>query len=100
MPIYITEYSKVASGEYGATIQAGEEPPLAEDKKAIGSSSVQSNVFNKHTRVIMVHTDSICHVAIGENPSASVGNRRLPADTTVFYGIPPGEFRLAVIEGT
>lgn len=99
MPLYLTEYRKVASGDHGHAIQAGEEPPLAEDKLDIGPTSVKSNQFHKETRLIMVHTDSICHVAIGQEPTASTENRRLPADTTIFYGLKELS-KLAVIEGT
>lgn len=96
----ITEYARLADDEPGRTIQAGQEPPLYEHKITIGSTSVQTPKFHISTRVLMVHTDAICHIAIGENPEASDENRRLPADSTVFYGIPNAvQFKLAVIEG-
>jgi len=98
--LYVTEYARLADDEPGRTIQAGQEPPIAEHTVSIGSGSDQTPVFNQSTRIVMVHTDSICHVAIGESPTASTEKRRLPADSTVFYGIPnASKFRLAVIEG-
>ena len=98
--LYITEYARLADDEPGRTIQAGQEPPLFEHKITIGSTSAQTPAFKVSTRVLMVHCDAICHIAINEDPQASSANRRLPADSTVFYGIPNAvRFKLAVIEG-
>jgi len=98
--LYITEYSRVGSGDFGGGIQAGVEPPLADQTVTIGASPADSSNFNAETRLIMVHTDVLCHIDIGESPTASTSKRRLPADTTVFYCIPSGvTFKLSVIEG-
>lgn len=98
--LYITEYLRVGSGDNSGGIQAGLEPPLADQTVNISGASTQSSALNNETRVVMVHTDLLCHVQIGENPTATTSTRRLPADTTVFYSIPPGvTFKIAVIQG-
>lgn len=99
--LYITQYDKLASQEYGPSVQVGLEPSLGDSTVAIGSSSEQSGQLNPKTRFVMVHTDAICHVAFGGNPTATTGNRRLPADATIFYGVDPTkDLQLAVITGT
>ena len=85
--LYVTEYSRVASADYGSGIQAGLEPPVTQQKVSF-TSSTQSSAFNSDTRLIMVHTDANCHIEIAENPTATTNSRRLPAGSTVFYGIP------------
>lgn len=98
--VYVTEYSRLADDEPGRTIQAGQEPPNGEHDPTIGANSVQTDQFNPETRIIMVHCEDICHLAIGKDPKASTSSRRLPADSTVFYGLPVGHnFKLAVIAG-
>ena len=103
MALHVTEYKRLAREDHGGpgiAVQCGEEPALAEYTAVIGASSVQSQTFHDETRFVMVHNTAICHIAVGADPSASTQNRRLPADATVFYGIPKDRpFKLAVIQG-
>ncbi len=103
--LYIKEYDRLAREEHGGpggTVQAGVEPALAEHVLAISGSSVaMTEPFTPETRFIMVHTDTICHIKFGKEPSANDGNQRLPADATMFFGIrPTAELKLAVKSGT
>lgn len=96
--LYVTEYSKVGSGDYGGGIQAGLEPPIAQQKVAF-TTSTQSSAFNTDTRLVMIHTDTNCHLEIDENPSANDTKRRLPAGSTVFYSIPNDQtLKIAAVE--
>ena len=97
--LYITEHTQLANADFGGAIQAPLEPHVAEQTVAIGASSEQSNPMQNSTRLIRVHTDAACHIAIGENPTANTLKRRMIADSTEFFGLPPyGTFKIAVIQ--
>lgn len=96
--LWVTEYKRVGSGDFGGGIQAGLEPATTTQKVTISGTSAQSSAFDQETRLIMVHTDTACHVEISDNPTASTSTRRLPADSTVFYAIPNAvTYKIAVI---
>ena len=100
---YISEYDKLARDEQGYLMAAGLEPSLAEQQVAIGAGSTQSSAFNASTRIVRVHTDAICHIAIGTNPTASTATKRLAANQTEFFGVQAhgaGSQKIAVIEGS
>lgn len=101
--LYVTEYDKLARDEQGYLMAAGLEPALAEQQVAIGGTSTQSSAFQSATRIIRVHTDAICHIAIGTNPTAATTTKRLAANQTEFFGVQAhgaGIQKIAVIEGT
>lgn len=102
--VYITEFAKLAREDLGGPngiVQTPVEPPLAEQVVAIGASSVASSALHRDTRVVRVHTDAICHIAVAESPSASAGGRRLAANQTEYIGIPnTGSYKIAVITGS
>ena len=93
--------AKVYVAEFAAIdLNVAREPPLAEQTVAITSNSVQcSNAFHSSTRVIRVHTDAICSVAISGSPTATVNTRRMAADTTEYFGAHGGQ-KIAVILNT
>lgn len=74
-------------------------PGLAEQVIAIGGASVQSATFNTKTRMIMVHTDAICSIAVGSNPTATANTFRLAANTTQYFEVSPTD-KIAVIINT
>lgn len=100
--VYITEFERLAREEFGTNvIQTPLEPALAHQTVAIGASSVNSATLDPRTRLIRLHTDAICHIDVGESPSASVGKRRFPANAIEYVGIPAGvSYKIAVITGT
>ena len=102
--VYITEFKKLAREDLGGpagVVQTPVEPATANQTVAIGASSVQSEVLNAETRVVRVHTDAICHIDVGPNPTANATKRRLPANAIEYIGIPPGvQFKIAVITGS
>ena len=96
--LWVTEFARAASGDYGGGIQAPLYPELANNNVTIGASSVQSKLFNNETRLIRLHTDTACYISIGTNPTANTSKTRMIADSTEFVGIPAGrELKIAVI---
>lgn len=99
--LYITEYARQARDASGFMMVVADEPPLANQTVAIGGSSVQSSTFNASTRFIRVSTDAVCSIEIGANPTATATTRRMPANTTEYFGVPAGQsWRVAVITNT
>jgi hypothetical protein len=72
------------------------EPCTAEQQLAIGGASVSSNPFSEHTRLVRVHCEAPCRIAIGKMPTAGPTNKRLAANQTEVFGVLPGH-SLAVI---
>jgi hypothetical protein len=67
----------------------------------VGASSAQSAAFDGGTSMIRLHTDAICSVAFGTNPTATTNNMRLAANETVLMTVRPGtSFKVAVIANT
>lgn len=93
--VYIREYLSLASALQGAP-QAGQEPPLTDQIVAITGSSTQSSAFSTRTRFVRVHTDAICSVAFGSNPTAVTTAGRMAQNQTEFFGVNGGD-KLAVI---
>jgi hypothetical protein len=98
--LYITEYEHLAVNRLtGGASQIAQDPPIAEQTETITGASTQSNAFNGNTNFIRVHTDVICSIAIGANPTASATTRRLAADSTEYFGV-QGGWKVAVISNT
>ncbi len=96
--VYVTEYAALARDGFNFHIAAGLEPAIAEQKVTF-TTTTQSNAFNEQTRFVMVHVDAICHVAFGDNPTATTGAHRLAANETRFYGVRPGQ-KIAFVTGS
>lgn len=101
--LYITEFVKQGrdGGGYVNQNSVPEEPTVAEQTLAIGAGSVASAAFNAKTTMIRLHTDAICSIAVGANPTASATNRRIAANTSEYIAVPQGAgFKVAVITNT
>lgn len=96
--VYITEHthSRIVQGGLVPVVQM---PPLASQVVAIGGASVQSAAFDAKTAIIAVHTDAICSVEFGSNPTATANSRRLAANSTEYFQVDPGA-KIAVITNT
>lgn len=97
--LYISEYARLATDAANNVLPITYEPPLAEQTRSISGTSAQSSAFNAGTRFIRVHTDAICSVLVGNDPTATTSNQRLPADRTEFYAVRGGD-KIAVITNT
>jgi len=64
------------------------EPPVAEQKITDGSST-QSAAFSAKTRMVRIHTDSICSIEFGTNPTATTSTARMVAGQTEYHGVTP-----------
>lgn len=98
--VYITEFAQPGLA-FGYPLSQAAEPALANQTVAIGGASVQSSAVNSNTMILRVHTDAICSVDIGSNPTATATKRRLAANTTEYFQIPTNQaFKVAVITNT
>ena len=93
--LYITEFADFGTTKNGRTGQVAEQPPLAEQTIALTSSSAQSSAFNTNTSLIRLHTDSICAVEFGTDPTAVASGggsptARMAANQTEYYTVPNG----------
>lgn len=96
--VFIKEYADVPMFN-GLPLQVGNEPGVAEQVVAVGVGSTQSAAFNAKTKFIRVHTDVICSIAFGANPTADANSARMAADQTEFFGVKGGD-KLATITNT
>ena len=82
--VYVTEYARQGRDASGFQMIVADEPAIANQTVSIGASSVQSNAFNSLTKFVRVHTDAVCSVEFGTNPTASSTTRRMAANTTEY----------------
>ena len=99
--VYISEYTTMAKAWAHPDQIAAPQEPCDSDQTpvAIGGASAQSAVFGLGVRLIRVHTDAICSIAIAANPTATADNKRMAAGATEYFGVIPGH-RLACITNT
>lgn len=98
--LYISEYEAMPAAS-GNLVQAPMESSLAEQAVAIGGTSTQSSAFHARTQFVRVHTDVICSIKFGTNPTAVATEKRMAAGSTEFFGVPKGaSFKVAVITNT
>jgi hypothetical protein len=101
MPLYITEYDLQPIDANSRVIPIGTEPAVAYQTVTISGASTQSAVLNARTRFVRIHTDAICSIKIGTNPTAVTTETRLAANQTEFFGVRgEGTMRIAVISNT
>lgn len=105
--LYIAEFVDVMLARQGQPPELAPMPPLIEQTLAIGAGSVSCTAFQTTTRVVRVHTDSTCSIAVGTTPTAVVGSgtvasapgtMRMVAGQTEYFGVPVGlSYKIAVI---
>lgn len=93
--LYITEYV-TASVDQGRAMPIAFGPPITSQTVAIGGASVSSAAFNANTRLIRVHTDAICSIAIAVSPTATTSTARMAANQTEYFGV-DNSLKIAVI---
>lgn len=98
--VYIAEFVSVA-GTGNFTVAGALVAPVAEQTLSIGGGSVPSAAFNTRTKFVRIHTDAICSLAWGLNPTATITNMRMAANQTEYFGVPEaGSYKVAVISNT
>lgn len=99
--LYITEFADAGISGKGESLPIGAELAVEDMTVAISGSSAQSDFFENNTRLVRLHTDAICSVLFGVNPTATTGNRRMAANQTEYFSVPTGSgWKVAVISNT
>lgn len=96
--LYVTEFAGPFV-KFGVGGWIAQQPPVAEQTVVIGAGSLQSAAFNANTAMIRVHTDAICSIEVGTNPTATATTARMAANQTEYYGVGAGQ-KIAVITNT
>jgi len=98
--LYITEYEHVAQAA-GGNMNVGRELAVATQVVAIGGGSLQSAAFNIRTKMVRLHSDAICSISFGTNPTATTSTPRMAANQTEYFGVAPeSSLKVAVITNT
>lgn len=94
--LFVTEYQGYSTA--GTLFQAALEPEITTQTRAVGAA-IQTAAFSKNTYLIRVHTDVVCSVLVGANPTATTTSKRLAANQTEYFAVKPGQI-LSVISNT
>jgi len=78
--------------------QCAKEPPVAE-QVVVFSGEAKSSAFNQFTRLVRLHSDAICSVKFGKNPTATTDSRRMSAGVTEYFAVESG-FKVSAIANT
>jgi hypothetical protein len=95
--LYISEYAELPKQD-GQMILIGKEPCIASQKLTVGAET-KSTAFQLGTRFVRLHTDAICSIKFGADPTAATTDARLAAGATEFFGVTKGH-KLSVISNT
>lgn len=97
--LYVTEFDGI-SVPLGGVAQVCNQPPIAEQTVSF-SSSTASSAFNAATRIVRIHTDSICSIAFGTSPTATTSKMRMVAGQTEYFAVPVNQsYKVAAITNT
>lgn len=97
--LYITEFNKTARVDMNTTDYP--EEPGTDQTPVTFTTTTQSVAFAKGTKLVRIHTDSICSIAFGTDPTATTGSRRLIAGQTEYFAVPPGQsYKVAAVTNT
>ena len=80
--LYVSEY---VSSHFNCAIE-----PAASNQVITYSGSVQSTSFTNATSFVRVHTDAICSIKFGANPTATTSDERMAANTTEYFSVQAG----------
>jgi len=98
--LYITEFSNEGVDMLGQIVPVAKAIPLAEQKVAF-TTSAQSAALQANTALVRLHTDGICSVAFGTNPTATTSNLRMVAGQTEYFAVHPGSnLKIAAVNNT
>ena len=95
---YVTEYGDATGG---GNIQIAQGPGIRTQVVDFsGGAATTTLKFSENTRLVRVNVDATCSVAEGASaPAVSTSSKRMPADSTEYWGVRPGDF-LAFIANT
>lgn len=98
--LYVTEFPSAAvdQGRAMPVAFAGTEVTQI---VTISGASTPTIAFAETTRLVRLHTDSICSIKFGTNPTASTSTARMAANQTEYFAVQPGGgMKVAVITNT
>lgn len=76
--LYVIEFTNLAYGTRGNTVMAPNAPPLVVQTPVdFTSGEAKSAAFNDQCRYILLTCDANCHIAFGENPTATTSSMPL-----------------------
>jgi hypothetical protein len=90
--LYVTEYAEPS--QFAPTL--GPEPGSNQVVNYAGGTT-QSTAFKTNTTLVRLHTDSVCSVRFGLNPTATTSDARLAAGQTEYFKVLPGNKVAAII---
>ena len=96
--LYISEFERMGNDGNGAVSQVAYAPEVA-TQVVTYTTTTQSNAFASRTRFIRVHTDSICSISIGADPTATTSTARMAADQTEYFAVVGGH-KIAAVTNT
>ena len=96
--LYISEFVTIG-GTGNFPVAGAFQPSITTQTVAIGATALASSAFNALTTFVRLHTDGICSVAFGANPTATTSSARLAANQTEYFGVVPGQ-KVSVITNT
>lgn len=96
--LWITELQSMGSDRLGNTLPVPAFPAVVSQTPITLGATAQSAAFNAATRYLRLRSDGICHYVVGANPTATVNDTPLDANSVEYIGVSPG-MKLAVITG-
>lgn len=99
--LYISEFAGKGKDANGIPMDVPELPALARQTVAISGTSAQSATFHKDTTFVRVHTDIVCSILAGTNPTATATDARMAAGQTEYFGVQKNSgVKIAVISNS
>lgn len=84
--LYITEYA--APGRSGGLFPLAMEPANTIQTVSYTGTAGQSAAFKTNTTFVRIHTDGICSILFGTNPTATTSHSRMVAGQTEYFAVP------------
>lgn len=97
--LYITEYAQIGTDTLGFPVLAPLEPGTDQTPVDYSGGEAKSAAFAATTRLVRIHTDAICSILFGANPTATTAKQRLAAGQTQFHAVTPG-LKVSAISNT
>lgn len=95
--LYIAEFAALDSEARGRDVMVGRAPPVTGQVVDFTSGATQSSPFDGKTRFIRFYADTDCHIAFGDDPTATTSAAiKVKADVPEYIGVKPGS-RLSVV---
>lgn len=86
MTLYVAEFPALHAQKNGEAAPALQAPALAVQVLTPGASAATAAPFNAATRVLRVHTDAACLIAIGPGADAGTAGWRMAPGQTEYFG--------------